>query len=271
MNTTIATTLQRQPRRVLLADIRAEWTKIRSVRSTTWTLLVAIALVIGFGTLVTVSQADSWDSLSTSEQARFDPTWLSLSGLFLAQLAIGALGVMMITSEYATGQIRSTLAATPQRLTMLTAKTASFVSVVLGAALVATFSAFAIGQAIFATHNLDAALTDPGVTRAVIGAALYLTTVGVFGIGIGAIIRRTAGAITTLVGLLLVVPIISGLLPAAWNEHVAKYLPARAGMAIINVTPEPNTLTPWTGLAVLATYAIASLLIGALLLHRHDA
>jgi ABC-type transport system involved in multi-copper enzyme maturation permease subunit len=256
---------------VLGAAVRAEWTKMRSVRSTVWTLLAAIAVAIGFGSLVAVSQMNAWDTLTPVEQARFDATWLSLSGLFLAQLAMGVLGVMMITSEYVTGQIRSTLAATPQRLTMLFGKVISFVGVVLVAGLVITVTSFATGQAILSSEGLDASITEPGVARAVIGGALYLTTVGVLGLGIGTIVRRTAGAITTLVTVLLVVPIVSGLLPSAWNEHFGKYLPARAGMAIINVVPESGSLTPWTGLAVLVAYAVAALALGAALMHRRDA
>ncbi len=257
--------------RVLTAAACAEFTKLRSVRSTVWTLLAAVALAIGFGSLVVVSQVNSWDTLSPAEQARFDATWLSLSGLFLAQLAMGVLGVMMITAEYVTGQIRATLAATPQRATMLAGKTISFVVVILAAALVTTFASFATGQAILSTEGLDVSLTDPGVARAVIGGALYLTAVGVLGLGIGTIVRRTAGAITTLVALLLVVPIVSGLMPSAWNEHFGKYLPARAGMAILNVVPESGSLAPWTGLAVLAGYALAALAVGSALLRRQDA
>lgn len=257
--------------RVLLAAVRSEWTKMRSVRSTIWTLLSAVALAVGFGSLVTVTQVNDWDALSPAERARFDPTWLSLSGLFLAQLAIGVLGVIVISSEYATGQIRSTLAATPQRLRMLGSKAISFVAVVLAAGLVTTFASFATGQAIFAGNGLDASISDPGVARAVIGGALYLTAVGVLGLGIGTIVRRTAGAITTLVTLLLVVPIVSGFLPASWNESFGKYLPARAGMAVMNVVPEPGSLAPWTGLAVLGAYALTALAIGGVMLRRRDA
>jgi ABC-type transport system involved in multi-copper enzyme maturation permease subunit len=257
--------------RVLAAAARSEWTKMRSVRSTMWTLLAAIALAVGFGSLVTVSQVNEWDSLSAAEQARLDPTWLSLSGLFLAQLAIGVLGVLMISSEYATGQIRSTLAATPQRLSVLAAKALTFVAVVLTAGLVTTFVSFATGQAVFSGKGLDVSIGDPGVARAVTGGALYLTAVGLLGLGIGTIVRRTAGAITTLVVVLLVVPIVSGFLPASWNNNIGKYMPARAGMAIINVVPESGSLAPWTGLAVLVGYALVALSVGGLLLRRQDA
>jgi ABC-2 type transport system permease protein len=257
--------------RILRAAANAEWTKIRSVRSTVWTLLVAIALAVGFGVLIAVTQIDSWDALEPAARARFDATAMSLSGLFLAQLAIGVLGVLLMTSEYATGQIRATLAATPQRLVVLAAKTIAFVTIVLVIGLIASFSAFGIGQAIFSSERLGVSLSEPGVLRAVIGGALYLAAVGVLGIGLGTIVRRTAGAITALVGLLMILPFVASFLPASWNEMVGKYFPSRAGMAVFNVVPDPASLSPWAGFAVLLAYAALSLVAGGILLARQDA
>lgn len=256
---------------VLAANVRAEWTKLRSVRSTGWTLLTAVGLTVGFGALVGVSQMSSWDHLDRAEQLRFDPTSFSLSGLFLAQLAIGVLGVLIVTSEYATGQIRATLAATPQRRTVLTAKALALIGVLAVTGLAASVSAFALGQRIFATKGLDASLTDPGVLRAVIGGALYLTAVGLLGLGLGAILRRTAGAVAALVGLLVVVPLVTSFLPSSWNALIGKYLPAQAGMSVFRVVPDPNALTPWAGYTVLLAYAVASLVLGGYLLVHRDA
>lgn len=256
--------------RILGAAAEAEWTKMRSVRSTVWTLLVAIALAIGFGAIVAVTQMDSWDTLEPAARARFDATLLSLSGLFLAQLAIGVLGVLLVTSEYATGQIRATLAATPQRLIVLAAKAMTFVMIVLVIGLIASFSAFGVGQAIFSSEGVGVSLSDPGVLRAVIGGALYLAVVGVLGIGLGTIIRRTAGAITAFVGLLMILPFVASFFPASWNEQVGKYFPSRAGMAVFNVVPDPASLSPWNGFAVLLVYAALSLVAGGFLLARRD-
>ena len=148
---------------VFVANLRAEWTKLRSVRSTVWTLLATVGLAVGFGALIATSQMSSWDTLDAGERLRFDPTSFSLSGLFLAQLAVGVLGVLVITSEYATGQIRATLSATPQRLVVLAAKAATFAAVVLVTGLVASFAAFWTGQVIFASNGhvrVDAAEPD---------------------------------------------------------------------------------------------------------------
>lgn len=257
--------------RVLRANVRAEWTKLRSVRSTVWTLLATVGLAVGFGALIGASQMSSWDNLDPGERLRFDPTSFSLSGLFLAQLAVGVLGVLVVTSEYATGQIRATFGATPQRLTVLAAKATTFTAVILGTGLVASFGAFSIGQSIFASKGLDASFSDPGVLRAVFGGALYLAGVGLLGVGLGAILRRTAGAVASLVGLLFILPIVTGFLPSSFQETIGKYLPAQAGMAIFNVVPNPDALSPWTGLAVLLAYGAVFLSIGGLLLIRRDA
>jgi ABC-2 type transport system permease protein len=259
------------PGQVFRAVARAEWTKMRSVRSTMWTLAVTIVLAVGFGALVVVSQVNSWDTLTPVQRLRFDPTSFSLSGLFLAQMAIGVLGVLMITSEYATGQIRATLGATPRRLMVLAAKSATFVVVVVTVGVVASFSAFGIGQAIFSGKHIGVSLGDPGILRAVVGGALYLAAVGALGLGLGTILRRTAGAIAALVGLLLVIPLVSTFLPAAWNEHLTRYLPAQAGTAVFRVVPDATSLSPWTGLAVLVGYATLALVVGGLLLVRRDA
>jgi len=257
--------------RVFRAAARAEWTKMRTVRSTMWTLLAAVGLSIGFGALVSVTQVNSWDQLDPAERLRFDPTSFSLSGLFLAQMAIGVLGVLLISSEYATGQIRATLGATPQRRTVLAAKLATFGSVVLAVGLITSFSAFGIGQAIFSAKGIGASLGDPGVLRAVTGGALYLAAVGALGLGLGTIIRRTAGAIAALVGVLLIIPLVASFLPASWNQNVTKWFPAQAGMSVFRVAPDATSLSPWTGFTVLVAYATLSLVVGGFLLVRRDA
>jgi ABC-2 type transport system permease protein len=257
--------------RVFAATARAEWTKLRSVRSTVWTLLATVGIAIGFGALIAASEMATWSNLDPAERLRFDPTSFSLAGLFLAQLAVGVLGVLIVASEYATGQIRATLAATPQRLTVLAAKATTFTVVILGTGLVASLGAFWTGQAIFASRSLNASLFDPGVPRAVVGGALYLVGVGLLGVGLGAILRRTAGGVAALVALLFILPLVSGFLPSAFQETIGKYLPAQAGMSIFNVVPDPLTLPPWTGLAVLLAYGVAALAIGGFLLVRRDA
>ena len=256
---------------VFAANTRAEFTKLRSLRSTTWTLLATVGIAVGFGALVGVSQMASWDTLDPGERLRFDPTFFSLSGLWLAQLAVGVLGVLLVTSEYATGQIRATLGATPQRATVLAAKATSFTGVVAATGAVASFVAFFTGQSIFASKGLDVSITDPGVLRAVIGGSLYLAAVGLLGFGLGTILRRTAGAVAALVGVLVLAPLVGGFLPASFQESVAKYFPAQAGMSVFSVVPDPRALSPWVGYGVLLAYVAAALAVGGVLLTRRDA
>jgi ABC-2 type transport system permease protein len=256
---------------VLTASLRSEWIKLRTVQSTVWSLLVTIALTVGLGALFCSARVARWDRLPPAEQLRFDPTSFSLNGVFLAQLAIGVLGVLVITSEYGTGQIRATFGATPQRLVVLAAKVVVFAIVAFVVGLVASSAAFLIGQSILAGKHASASLGDPGVLRAVLGCALYLSLLGVFAIGIGTILRRTAGAIAALVTVLLILPILANFLPDPWGPDISKYLPGQAGNSMFRVVAMPDRLSPGAGLVVLTAYAIGSVVIAAVLLSRRDA
>jgi len=195
-----------------------------------------------------------------------------LNGLFLAQLAIGVLAVLVISSEYATGQIRATLGATPQRLTVLASKVLVFMAVTFVIGLVACFAAFGIGQSIFTAKHAGVSLSDPTVARAVIGGALYLSVLGAFSIGLATILRRTAGAIAALVGILLILPILTEFLPSPWNDNIRKFLPSEAGRGIFHVLSDRSgDLAPWTGFGLFFAYSVIMLVAGAILLNRRDA
>lgn len=185
-------------------------------------LLGTVLIAIGLDVVIAAAWLSRWDHVSAHDRLTFDPTGLSLLRVFPAQLAIGVLGVLIMGSEYATGQIRATLGATPQRGTLLAAKTAVFTVVVFVRGLVTSFVAFFIGQAFFSTKHAGAALSDPGALRAVIGRALYLAAIGTLARGLGTILRRTAGGIFALVGLLLVRPILVGFLPSPWSRSTVR-------------------------------------------------
>lgn len=262
------------PTRQFVAVLRAEWTKLWSVRSTLWSLLVTIAIIVGLGALFCAARVARADRLDPGELRNFDPTGFSLNGIFLAQLAVGVLGVLVMTSEYATGQIRATFGATPQRNLVLAAKVAVFMVVVFVVGLVACFTAFFIGQAILSgsTRFHNASLGDPGVLRAVVGGAMYLAVLGALGIGLGTILRRTAGAIAALVGLLLILPILVNFLPSPWNTDISKYLPLQAGNSVFHTAARASTDLPLgVGFAVFCAYAVASLALGAVVLACRDA
>jgi hypothetical protein len=235
------------------------------------TLLAAVIAMTGFGGLLAAAYARH---LTPAARASLDPASYSLSGYFLAQLAIGVLGVLVMTGEYATGSIRSTLAATPQRLAVLAAKASVFAAVAFATGLAASFAAFSLGQAIFAGNGIQAHLSDPGVLRSVFGGGLYLAVCGLLSLGLGALIRRTAGAIAILTTVLIFLPASVGALPAPWQNDINPYLPSVAGQMIIGptkFTPPGRLLPPWTGFAVFCGYATAVLLAAAVTLHRRDA
>lgn len=199
-----------------------------------------------------------------------DPTTRSLAGVFLAQLALGVLGVLLMTGEYATGSIRATFAAVPTRLPVLWGKSIVFAVVTLAVTVPSTVGAFFIGQSILSGKHLQTTFGQAGVARAVVGAALYLSAAGLLGLGLGALLRNTAAAISTLSGIPFVLPIIVRFLPSSWSDPIDKYLPSSAGQAITHVRPDPTALSPWTGFGVFCGYTVLVLLFAAIGLYRRD-
>jgi ABC-2 type transport system permease protein len=249
---------------------KSEWTKLRSVRSTYWSSLVTLFLIIGIGLLVCVIFDARWAHLSAHDRAHFRPLRANLAGVNFAQLAVGVLGVLVITAEYSTGMIRATFSAVPKRLPVLWAKAGVFATVAFLLTLPATFIVFFGGQAILSGQHINISLSHPGVVRALFGTALYLMVMGVFGLGLGAILRSTAGGISALAALVFVLPPIIGLFPSSFSDSVDPYLPSNAGGAIWTINPDPNTLAPWTGFAVFCAYAVASIVIASILIARRD-
>ena len=257
--------------RLLPAALRSEWTKLRSVRSTMWALLATIGITVGFGSLFCFAYTARYDRLDVAERRTVDPTLLSLRGLFLSALAVGVLGVLVISAEYATGMIRATLTAVPQRRVVLAAKAIVFGTVALTVSFGSAFAAFGAGQAILARKHLGTSLTDPTVLRAVVGAAVYLTIVGLLGLALGTILRRTAGAIATLVGLVFIADLLVEALPSPWNTDIGKFLPGNAGLALFSVRHNADRLTPGAALAVLLVWLAAALTVATITLTRRDA
>ena len=253
----------------------SEWTKLRTLRSTRYALLTGVAMTIGFAIIPALVNASRWSTMSAADRAGFHPLETSLIGVTIAQLAIGVLGVLVISGEYSTGMIRSTFAAVPKRLPVLWAKAGVFGLVTLVLALPSTLIAFFSAQAILRGHSLnghDIALSfsDPGVARAVIGGALYLTLIGLLGLGLGAILRNTAGGISALAAILFVLPPLTSVLPASWGDAISPYLPSNAGTAIMQTGHPAHTLAPWTGLGLLAGYTAVAIALAAIQLRRRD-
>ena len=250
--------------------ILSEWTKLRSVRSTRWSLLAATVLTIGFPILASAVISSHWGHQSPRERANFNPLDPALIGSQIAQLAIGILGVLVITAEYSTGMIRATFTAVPKRLPVLWAKAIVFAVVTFVLMLPSVLIAFFSSQSILSAHHANIAWSHPGVARAVIGASLYLTVIAVLTLGIGTILRNTAGGIATFAAIFFVIPPLMNVLPQSWNDAITPYLPSNAGRAILSITPDPNSLAPWTGFALFCGYAAISLVVAAVLLVRRD-
>jgi ABC-2 type transport system permease protein len=255
------------PARVVLS----EWTKLRTLKSSVYSLLAAVASLIVFAILLPLLVTSHWPPHDPRDAATFDPVGVSLAGSFFAQLAIGVLGVLLMTGEYATGMIRATLAAVPKRVPVLWAKALVYGVTALVLTTIAAFAAFLIGQSILSSKHIEASLGDPHVVRAIFGSALYLTGVGLLGLGLGALLRNTAGGISTLFALLFVVPVVVHFLPASWNDAIAKYLPSNAGQVITGTRTATHSLGPWTGLAVFLLYAVVALVLASVALVRRDA
>ena len=221
---------------------------------------------------MTSAQASRWASRSLADQATFDPTRSSLSGLLFAQLAIGVLGVLVISGEYSTGTIRATFAAIPHRPLVLMAKVIVFGAVTLIVGEIVSFVAFFIGQGILNGKTPTAAISDPGVLRAVCSGGLYLLALGLLALGLASIIRVTAAAISTFVGVLFILPIIADVLPSSYTSDIGRFLPATIGTVMMSAHYHgDDPFGPWTSFALICAYAVVALLVGGVLLVRRDA
>jgi hypothetical protein len=250
--------------------LTSEFTKLRSVRSTYWTTASAMLGALAVSVIVCVQYRtnllDGKDSL-----AGFDAPLTSLNGIYLAQIAVGTLGVLAISSEYATGMIRATFGAVPQRRVVLAAKGIVFAACTLAVGEVLSFTAFGIGQTILAPTHGGASISNHDALRATVGGGLYLTAVGLLGFGLGALIRHTAGGLAAFFGLLFASTALVDLLPTTWRNHLINYLPANAGSQILTTVGTRSPLGPWTGLGVLCLYAAAAIAVAVLLVDKRDA
>ena len=252
--------------------LRSEWTKLRTVRSTMWTLGITVVIGIGISALATAETRAHWATMSPGNRASFDPTATSLTALLFCQLAIGVLGVLVMSAEYGTGTIRATFSAAPRRPLVLAAKVIVFGVVALLVAEIVAFVSFLVGQALLSAPATHASLSTPGALRAVVGTGLYLGVIGLFALGLATIIRHTAGAISAFVGLLLVLPIIVEALPNSLQFDIRRFLPLQIGGVMMSVnTQNAHSFGPWTGFFVLCIYAVTALVIGGIFLVRRDA
>jgi ABC-2 type transport system permease protein len=259
--------------RLTLANVlRSEWTKLWTLRSTRWSLLASFIAMAGLGPLIAAVQMSRWSHLQLHDRLTYDSINTGVGGYHLAQLTIGVLGVLVITGEYTTGMIRSSMMAVPKRLPVLWAKLLVFAAVTFVLMLVASLISFFAVQAIVTQHHVQHGIGDAGALRTVIGGALFLTALAVLCLGVGGILRNTAGGIATFVALLFVLPGISAILPSSVNDSISPYLPLNAGTTIASHSfDNSHHLSVWGGFALFCGYAAVAVLGAAISLVRRDA
>ncbi len=251
--------------------LRSEWIKLSSLRSTRITLAVSFVLMAGIGVLTAAITAANWSSMGMGQRATLDPATTVLSGYQFAQLAVGILGVLAISNEYSSGMIKATMTAVPTRLPVLWAKAGLFAAVTFVTMTAASLITFFVGADVLAGKHLDLSLSDPSMLRAVLGAGLYLAVIGLVGVALGFLLRSTAGAIASLVGILMLLPLLGTLAGSWFKDHIAPYLPNNAGSAIMTTHQQANTLHPLAGLLVMCAWAALALAAAAYGLLRRDA
>ncbi len=252
--------------------LRSEWTKLRTVRSSWWTLGVTVLLGIGISALVTAETRAHWSSMGPGDKLSFDPVSTSLIGLFLCQFAIGTLGALVVSAEYSTGTIRATLSAAPRRPAVVVAKATVYGVVAFVVSEFVSFASFFLGQFLLSSPARHATLSSPGALRAVFGGGLFVAVLGLVAFGIATIIRHTAGSIIAFVGILLVLPLIVQALPSSLSLNIRRFLPDRIGIDILSATKAfPNAFSPWAGMLILCLYAFVLISVGTVLMVRRDA
>jgi ABC-type transport system involved in multi-copper enzyme maturation permease subunit len=262
-------------RTALLRTVRSEFTKLRSVRSTYWITFVLVLASVGWCAAYCLGTVHQWPHMSAQDRSGFDATQNSILGLaLLGQLVIVVFGALMITSEYSTGLVRTSLTVMPRRGTLYAAKAAVFAAVSLVVAFVASFGTFFLGRILLSSTHVAMSLSQPGVLRSLIVTALFVEACGLIAFGIGALVRNTAAALTLAFGLLILLPQLTRTLPVFLHNDLIRWVPG--GDAINSMTatiggPIPHTFPAWGELAVIVGYAAILLAAGAVLFSRRDA
>ncbi|NGO71477.1 ABC transporter permease [Streptomyces boncukensis] len=249
--------------------LKSEWTKVRSVRSTVWTLALALVVTVGLGALICLLTNNEYDDMSAHDKMTFDATFVSFAGMGLGQLAMIAFGVLVVSAEYSTGMIRNSLAAVPQRGVFLLCKVIVVGLLVLLVGMVTSFVTFFLGQSLLGDHGVS--IGDHGVLRAVLGGGLYMTLIALFAVGVAFILRSPLLTFGILMPWFFLIANILGEVNA--TKKIAQYLPDQAGQTVMTVVQESldRPYGPWQGLLIMVAWTVAALVAGFAVLKRRDA
>ena len=263
--------------------LRGEWIKFWSVRSTTWTLSLFLLATVALVVLISLAYVNvpSPEQGGPPPGTASDPLEPLSIAVTLAQIALAVLGALTITSEYSTGMIRSSLTAVPKRLPMLWSKAVVLVVSVFVVSIVAVALSVLLQWLFFDSKNFSVDVTDPEMLRALVGTAVYLATIGLFAFALGALLRHSAAALATILGLLLVAPILFTAIPWKPLQLAAPFLPGLAGQQLTMTNDQLEStasfsdvgvdLTAWQGYGVLILWVVVVLGVAAVLLKRRDA
>ncbi|GGX82139.1 ABC transporter permease [Streptomyces hiroshimensis] len=249
--------------------LQSEWTKIKSVRSTVWTLGLALVVTVALGALISAFSRSNFDRMPVREQVNFDPTFTSFAGMGLGQLAMIVFGVLVVSNEYSTGMIRTSLAAVPQRGTFLFSKITIATLIAFVVAMLTSFVSFFVGQSMLGSHRTS--IGDAGVLRAVIGGGLYMTLIAVFSMGVAAMLRSPMLSLGILMPFFFIISSILGAVEA--TKKVGQYLPDQAGHKVMQVVTigDDAPYGPWGGFTIMVLWVAAALVGGYVVLKRRDA
>ena len=260
--------------------LRSEWIKLRSLRSTVWSYLIVIALSLGMSLIMSLSVVNGWNggadaSAAPAEQQTQLVLQSSVFGVYFGQLVVAVLGVLVIGGEHTTGMIRSTLAAVPTRLPVLASKAVVLFAATFVVGTLSALGAFLTASIVMADHGISASITEPDVVLTLLGGALYLALIAVFALGVGTMLRSSAGGIAVVLGLLLLLPAVLQMIPADWAHDLIPYLLSSAGISAFigaasseEIVEGPNA---WQSSLIVLAWVGASIGGGAVLLHQRDA
>lgn len=252
----------------MVPALLSEWVKVKTVRSTFITLLLTFVVTVGVSALICTLIASTWNNTPASDHATFDATRASFFGVGLGQLALIVFAVLVVTSEYSSGLIRATLAAVPQRWTVLLAKVLVVLGLVAVVSVVTAFTSFFLGQALLGSHGTS--ISDPGVLRSVFGMAIYMTLLALLSVGVGFMVRKPIGALAILMPFFFLISPILSAVPKV--KKVAHYFPDVAGGQMFTV--HANTDIPYGPLAgffICLAWALVCIAGGFILFQRRDA
>lgn len=256
----------------------AEWIKFRSLRSTWWTLALAVLGMVGISLIFSIGVRSN--AVTAEDEGSMLGVLVIVFGYSAAQLALAVLGALSITGEYSTGMIRSTLTAAPRRLPALWAKLLVLTVVTVVVSVVGLALSYLVTLPLLSGTGVSLDFGDSETVRAIAGVPLYLTAITLLAFAIGAIMRHSAGAITTTLGIMLVLPMVFSILGVffSWAARVAAYLPTTAGEQIMSFGGMSGggmvsdvSLAPWAGIGLLGGYVVVLLAVAAVLMRRRDA